>query len=278
MMVRRMLLVAGVSLVLSGHAATAGDDPTTRWIGTWSGKVTAKGCASDGKSTLALDVALSSERTLRSNGDLLVEGLGDLDWQVDGKNLAITREGMSASLKVSGKSAKLALKTDGGCTVKGTLKRVTSGMPACDQVRALATIKAQCSTLPSESRGETLAGVDADWKAWSKLKGKKKKTQAAACKAQVETLTTEVDACMGVSLASSTGLADCDALIGAYQQLAQCQALPQDTRDAMGQAIEAMRQGWGDISKMDDATKRAMNDGCKQGADAIRQSISATGC
>jgi hypothetical protein len=273
-MMRRFLVIL---VLLSPVSASAGDDPGARWVGTWSGKVTAKGCATDGKSTLALDVALSSAGALRSNGDLLVEGLGDLDWVAAGKNLAITREGLTATLKISGKAAKLAVKTDGGCQITGTLKRVTSGMPSCDQVRALATIKAQCSTLPPETRGESLADVDADWKKWSKLKGKKKKAQAAACKEQVATLEPEVAPCLGL-MASSTGLPHCDSLIAMYDRLAACNTIPQEARDAMKQGLDSMKQAWGDAAKMDSETQRAMDDGCKQGVDALQQTMAATGC
>jgi hypothetical protein len=271
----RRFLVIGI--ILAAGTAHAGDAPAPRWVGTWSGKITAKGCADDGKRTVALDVAMTSQGGLRSNGDLLVEGLGDLDWTADAKHLALGREGLKASLKLSGKSAKLAVTTDGGCTIKGTLKRTTSGIAACDQVRALATIKSQCSTLASETRGQSLVDVDGSWKAWSKLKGKKKKAQEAACKEQVATLTTDVQQCVG-AVASLTGLPECDAYIRAIDRYLQCDKIPQQARDGARQGIEAMEAGWRDMSGVPDDVKQQTNDACKQAVDAIQQGASAMGC
>jgi hypothetical protein len=266
-------------LLLVARPAHAEDDAVTtasRWVGTWSGKVTAKGCT-DAKKKVSLDVALTREGRLRSNGDLLVDGFGDLDWQSDGKGLAIAREGMKATLVVSGKKVKLALETDGGCKIKGTLTRASSGIAACDTTRALATIKSQCESLPSETRGESLTTVDADWKKWSKLKGKKKKAQALACAEQTTTLQAEVSSCVTGGFAS-TGLVECDAYIRAVEAYMRCDKVPQQARDGAKQGIEYMLQGWGDLTQMPEEAKQATNDACKQGVDALKQGATAMGC
>jgi hypothetical protein len=80
------------------------------------------------------------------------------------------------------------------------------------------------------------------------------------------------------AVADSTGLPNCDALIAAYGDLAKCDKMPKESRDAMAQGLESMKQGWGDLSAADDATKKAMDDGCKQGVDALKQTMSASGC
>jgi hypothetical protein len=77
---------------------------------------------------------------------------------------------------------------------------------------------------------------------------------------------------------ASTGMPDCDALIAAYADLAKCDKMPKESRDAMAQGLDAMKQGWGDTAKMDDATKKMMGDSCKQGLDGLKQTMSATGC
>jgi hypothetical protein len=234
--------VAVSFLLTFGSAARAGDDTAPRWIGTWSGKVTAKGCPVDGKQTVDLAISLTPDGALRSNGDLLEEGLGDLDWTADGKNLSSKREGFTASFKGSGKSAKLAVTTDGGCKFTGTLKRSSSGMPDCDRARAFATIKAQCNGLPSDTRDDDLADIDASWRAWSKLKGKKKKAQAAACKEQASTLEESVGRCYVGGTVAGTGIAECDALVGIVTKMSTCSAIDPYSMQSFKQALDQLLQ------------------------------------
>jgi hypothetical protein len=245
---------------------------TTRWIGTWSGKVTAKGCVDKPKKKVALAVAFTSKNGLRSNGDLFIEGLGDLDWTADGDNLVYTREGLSAKLETAAKGgAKLSLTTDGGCTIKATLKRTSSGMPECDHVRALATVKAQCISLSSDTRGATLSEIEGDWKSWSRLRGKKKKAQAAACKDQTAMLEFETQPCLG----GTTGIAVCDDYARVVQTYAQCTYLPQDERDYARKAYEQFVQGLGTI---DDSNRYLLEESCAIAADSLRQNGWAYGC
>ena len=78
--------------------------------------------------------------------------------------------------------------------------------------------------------------------------------------------------------AGGTGLANCDAYIAATEKYMACDKVPQSARDAAKQGIEAMKSGWGDMSAVDDATKKQIDDGCAQGADALKQAASAMGC
>lgn len=70
----------------------------------------------------------------------------------------------------------------------------------------------------------------------------------------------------------------CQALINEYDKLARCDKLPQASRDAMKEGLKAMKDGWGDMSKMDKDTWRATDDACKQGLDGVKQAESAVGC
>jgi hypothetical protein len=92
---------AFVVVLLLATPALADDAKPAEWVGTWSGKATSKGCADTIAKKLTLDVAVTSTGGLRSNGDLIIEGLGDLDWTVKGKGLVLDREGLTGSLKKS---------------------------------------------------------------------------------------------------------------------------------------------------------------------------------
>ncbi len=52
-----------------------------------------------------------------------------------------------------------------------------------------------------------------------------------------------------------------------------CDKLPQASRDAMKQALDAMRSGWSNLPSMPQEAKDAMASGCQQGVDAVNQSI-----
>jgi len=258
-----------VLVLLAASPALADAPKAEEWVGAWSGKATSKGCADTIAKKLTLDVSVTSSGGLRSNGDLIIEGLGDLDWTAKGKGLVLDREGVTGSLKRSKRTAKLVLTTEGGCVVKATLSRPTSGIASCDRVRALATIKAQCGS------GETLAEVEQSWPAWGKLTGKKKKAQAAACTEQTATLETEIAACSPPMI---TGFAECDAYLAASERYMVCDKIPQAARDAVKQGNDAMKAAWGDSSSYPEEVKQAVRDACKQAVDALKQGANAMGC
>lgn len=78
--------------------------------------------------------------------------------------------------------------------------------------------------------------------------------------------------------AGQTGIAGCDALIAAYEKLAVCDKLPQQSRDAMAQGLATMKTGWGDLRTADEATRKAVDDGCRAGLDGVQQAMTAAGC
>ncbi len=235
-----------------------------RWGGTWTGKATWKDCSIEGPSRISLQVGVV-ERVLASDGDALMDGLGDLLWAIEGDALVVKRDGLTVSLTATKKTVKLRVETGAGCIGKATVKRATSGMASCDSVRVLAGIKAGCDGLPAASRGDDLAAVEKSWKKWSKLRGKKRTAQAAACTTQQETLRNDVSAC-GIGLGGArTGIAECDDFLVALDTYVACDKVPQASRDAVKQGADAMRSSWNAES-------------CRQFADAVRQGGGAMGC
>ena len=72
-----------------------------------------------------------------------------------------------------------------------------------------------------------------------------------------------------------TGLTECDKYKERIQQLMACDKLPQQSRDALKQGFEAMEQGWANMKDMPEEAQKAMQDGCKQGTDALEQAVKA---
>ncbi len=164
------------------------------WIGTWTGKLKWSGCAIDGAAKLKMDLGVA----LTVDGAKILDGIGPFTWGVAGNQLAMIGEGFEASVIPSKKKgASFRLQTSGGCVGKATITRPSSKLPSCDTLRALATIEASCPSLDATTRDDDLARVTKSWKAWTKLKGKKKKARAAACLQEADALRERILVCGG---------------------------------------------------------------------------------
>jgi hypothetical protein len=273
-------VVGTVLAAVAGVASSVAwaDGKVETYVGTWSGKVTSKGCTSDATAKIELEVALTSGGGLRSSGDVLEDGLGDLDWTIGKSGLSASRTGLTGSLAIKGNAAKLSVKTDGGCSIKGTLKRATSGIADCDRLLALATIASQCTALPSETRGKSLSDARGAWSGWQKLKGKKKTAQGAQCRADADALASQVTSCASGGAAVLTGIPMCDEYVRLMQSYLRCDKVPQAARDAAKQGLDAMTEAWGQMSGMPDDAKQAANEACQQAGDALKQGAAAMGC
>ncbi len=69
----------------------------------------------------------------------------------------------------------------------------------------------------------------------------------------------------------------CEAYAKTIEAMGRCKALPQQSRDAMLQAVKQMRQGYGAM-QMTPAISQQLTQACKQGDDAIKQSMASLGC
>jgi hypothetical protein len=164
------------------------------------------------------------------------------------------------------------LTTEGGCKVKATLTRPTSGIASCDRVRALATIKAQCGT------GDALAEVEKAWPAWKKLEGKKKKAQSTACTEQAATLESETATCASSGVRVVTGVPSCDLYLAKIESYLRCEKVPQAARDGARQGVDAMKAGWGSVKDLPEEARKAVADACAQAVEALGQGARAMGC
>lgn len=59
------------------------------------------------------------------------------------------------------------------------------------------------------------------------------------------------------------------------EKLMACDKLPQATRDAMKQGLDAMKSGWTNLSSLPQESRDAMGSACQQGVDALNQAMSS---
>jgi hypothetical protein len=76
----------------------------------------------------------------------------------------------------------------------------------------------------------------------------------------------------------STGLPSCDAYIAAMDRYLECDKIPQATRDAARQGMDAMKHGWGDVAGLPKDVREQAEDACRQSLDALQQGATALGC
>ena len=78
--------------------------------------------------------------------------------------------------------------------------------------------------------------------------------------------------------AASTGMAECDEYVAAMEKYLACDKIPQETRDAAKQGVDAMKGSWANASALPDDAKKQMADACKTAVDALKQGATALGC
>jgi hypothetical protein len=61
-------------------------------------------------------------------------------------------------------------------------------------------------------------------------------------------------------------------------KLMACDKLPQSSRDAFKQSLEQVEKAWKDLGNLPESARKPMDDACKQGLDALKQSMSSLGC
>jgi hypothetical protein len=76
----------------------------------------------------------------------------------------------------------------------------------------------------------------------------------------------------------TTGMPACDAYLEKSEKLATCDKIPQDSRDAIRQGLDAAREAWKDAASMGADFTASMDESCKQMLDGIEQSMSMLGC
>ena len=66
-------------------------------------------------------------------------------------------------------------------------------------------------------------------------------------------------------------LTSCEKYKQRIEQLMTCDKFPQQARDALRQGYDAMSQSWAQMKDMPEEGRKAMEDGCKYGTEALEQ-------
>jgi hypothetical protein len=160
----------------------------------------------------------------------LVEDNGGWTGQQGDVNVRLTR----------GKTElEVAVRLDSGCTVKGTLSRATTGIPACDRLSAWARIESQCGKLARPPL-ENPARLARQRRTWAKSNGEARAKLAEQCTARSAKVEAElVDAGCAPHPDPAIGMrgAECQALRGAGARLSRCSNVPFDLREALAREV-----------------------------------------
>jgi hypothetical protein len=280
---RLLLFLVGVGVL--GTAATASADelaPETI-VGRWSGSARWKDCTIDGARNVTLSIGWHGGYVLDAGAAL--DGLPSVSLGAAGNRLTGEKDDLTATVTVARGKATVVLTTGGGCTGTLTLRPAGSGIAACDEWTALATIRAGCDALPvaagEQDKDVLAANLSGRRTSWAKLKGKARGKEQAACAAQVATLRPQLAsaACLGGPLLS-TGLPECDAYLLALDRYLQCPQVPVELRAQTRDSIEAVREGWAMLRdpSVPAEARAAARDGCQAARDALAQGMKALGC
>jgi hypothetical protein len=184
------------------------------------------------------------------------DGLSAIVVAGDSRSLTGTMSDVTATLAFGAKSAELSIELTSGCRARGTAKRETTGIAACDELVALARVEDGCGAIAPANRLEDVTAVDAEATSWAKAKGAKKKSTDAACSVRVAALRPALTdaACLAVPAEDTpTLLPECRDLAASIAKLSQCRALDATTRtmlrDMLGQiSVHAVHTDAGSIS------------------------------
>jgi hypothetical protein len=73
-----------------------------------------------------------------------------------------------------------------------------------------------------------------------------------------------------------TGMPRCDRMIQLYDAIERCDRV--GVRDSMMQGEKSMQDSWGDVSKLDGATRQTWDDSCAQADEGLETTIKSLGC
>lgn len=73
--------------------------------------------------------------------------------------------------------------------------------------------------------------------------------------------------------AREAALSSCDRYKQRIEQLMACDRLPQSSRDALKQGFDAMNSAWSQVGDLSEEARKAMDEGCKMGTEALEQAV-----
>jgi hypothetical protein len=248
------------------------------WVGAWTGTATWKGCTVEGGRELEVSVSWH-DGALWIDGAAVYEGLGEIAPEVrDGGVLVHDGDGVTVELK-PGKArgrATLAFETAAGCAMTARLERGGTGIAACDDLVALASVAGACSLevddLPSDEPGGEIDG----WRALRKAKERKR--AARSCTARAGALRERLVAADCIPPEDDPAdLAECRVVWRIAQQLLRCGHLPVEHKQQTMESMAAFRRSLRTIAGKEGGAELAATQ-CQETAGMLKDIAEAAHC
>src|SRR5260221_3563201 len=174
------------ALVLAISAGAVGGTPPKStwadWVGDWDGKLKWSACSIDGEPNASLpldavDGMVAIDLTAAGGALAQMSVAEDSDgWVGQSGDVTVHLAHRDTALDV-------VVELQSGCTMRGSLKRASVGIAACDELDAWARIEGRCTKLAKPPL-ENLARLVRQRSEWSKARGDARTTLAAQCKAR----------------------------------------------------------------------------------------------
>jgi len=216
--------------VLAANQAVAA--PWADWVGDYKGALTWRQCTAPGEKSPAIAVD-GVDGTLRIDLKAAGAALRALSLVQDDQGWTGQDGDVSVHLeRKKPNTIELAIDIESGCTVRGKIARVTTGVTACDRLIGWARIEDKCSSVTTALE---------DFSALAKQKFKK--ADAAKCTARADKLELAMidkgcaphpDPNIG------TRAAECRSLVDATNKLARCGRVPKEIMDRLSGRANAL--------------------------------------
>jgi len=268
----RWVVVAAV--VLFAQDGGAGREVET-WLGTWSGTATWKQCTAEG--TADLEVAVRwHDGALWIDGAAIYDGLGEVVPEVRaGGALVHSADGLTVALKKGKKGqAVLTLETAADCRMTARLERAGTGIAACDDLLALATVAAAC---PLEVDDDPFDEVEA-WSALDRAGTRKQKRAAASCARRADALRERLVAADCVPPDDDPAdLAECRVVWRLAQELLRCGHVPVEFKQSTIESMAELRRSLRSLAGKDGGGEAAAAY-CVESATLVRENLEILRC
>lgn len=241
-MMRRAAFVGTLVVAAAAVAKPAETPRWGDWVGDYSGKLAWTSCTVEGagSATLAFDAADGQVAIDLAPAGASLEPVtlleDDTGWTGRNGDVAVH------VARPKPDTVDLAVDLDSGCQVRGTLRRASTGIAACDRLAGWARIEQRCTKLtkPALEHLSRLAHQRATWLA---AKGDTRGKLGAQCDARAQKVELElIDAGCAPNPDPAIGLrgGECAALRASASKLSRCRNLPPDVDAALEQEASGL--------------------------------------
>jgi hypothetical protein len=256
------------------HAdTTRGDRRVEDWVGVWRGAATWTDCTAPGPDELAIALRWQDLAPV-IDGAAIFDGLGELWPEIDEDGvMTATSNDVTIALR-PGKRGKVTIKltTASQCKMIAKLTRDGTGIAACDDVIALASVASSCGdvTVAEEpSAHASAAGA---------LTGKAKKRAAAQCKDDAAELRARLVAAECLPVANDPSLSPaCEPTWRLVARIGRCDRLPVETKQMALEGAAQLRRSLRATAGRESAYELAAEQ-CKAIADDLAVLLELRGC